>query len=245
MFTIEKNKIQYITKLNKQMLDISFSNDILKGKGLEDFKRVNCNFNQYYYFKNNNANILAVAHLDTVQTDDWYYVQDNRLFSPLVDDRIGVYVLLYLLSNLDCNFDILLTTGEETFNSTAQFFHTDKQYNWMFSFDRMSNDVVTYHYNNEQIVNDFNQLDIHNGIGSYSDICDLNHLNCFGMNFGAGYYNGHSLSGYVDLRMLMSQVLKFKKIYNIYKDIYLPNEKKIYNWVEKTDKYNLFEYNYI
>lgn len=242
MFIIQKNKIEYITKLNKNILDICFSNNILNGVGLEEFKKVNCNFNQYYYFKNNNSNILGIAHLDTIQQDEWYFVNNNYLYSPLVDDRMGVYSLLYLLPKLGCNFDILLTTDEEYCNSSAQFFHTDKQYNWMFQFDRMGNDVVTYDYYNKDIYKTFDELNIKTNLGIYSDICELEHLNCFGMNFGTGYYNNHNIDAYVDLKMFMKQILKFVKIYNQYKDIYLNTEFNIKNNFKYKYQFNNYRY---
>lgn len=226
-FTINKQDLQTITRLKKNELDIAFNKALLKGEGLDDdFKKVNCNYSQHYFFKDNNSNVLAVAHLDTVQPDDWYYIQNNILYSPVTDDRMGVYVLLYMLPRLGVNVDILLTIGEESLNSSAQFFYTEKQYNWMFSFDRKGEDVVTYSYHNEKFENALLKNGFRFGLGSYSDIVELEQLDCCGVNIGTGFFNYHDLDGYVDLKMLMRQVLRFRNFYNENNSTFFKSEDK-------------------
>lgn len=228
-FTINKSDYNIITKLNKPMLDLSFSNGLLYGEGLLGFKKVECNFNQHYFFKDNGADILAVAHLDTVQSGYWYYVKNNVLYSPVTDDRMGVYTLLHLLPSLGINFDVLLTIDEEHLNSSAQFFHTEKQYNWMFAFDRRGDDAVLYSYHNDKLENELRQNGFHIGFGSYSDIVELDDLDCCGINFGTAYFNYHFINGYVDLRMLMKQALKFRNFYNANHNTYFKSTPQRFN----------------
>jgi hypothetical protein len=103
-----------------------------------------------YFYKDNGSNTLAVAHLDTVQKRGWCELtqlsHDTLVFSPKLDDRLGAYVILELLPKLGINVDVLLTTDEESSNSTAMEFKTQKQYNWMVEFDRAGRDAVLYQY---------------------------------------------------------------------------------------------------
>jgi len=49
-------------------------------------------------YMDNNSDILGVAHLDTVfdtsKTANFYFENDNYIFSPKLDDRAGVFALL-------------------------------------------------------------------------------------------------------------------------------------------------------
>ena len=54
-----------------------------------------------YIFMDNQADILGVAHLDTVfDSDDrnnFYFESEDYIFSPKLDDRAGVFALLYYI----------------------------------------------------------------------------------------------------------------------------------------------------
>lgn len=178
-----------------------------------------------YYFKDNHSSILAVAHLDTVIKCSHFKLlsmpHKDLLFSPVHDDRLGAYLLLDYLPKLGISYDILLTNNEEKGQSTAQYF-TEKNYNWMFQFDRASDDVVLYDYETHQLKEILRNSNFTVGIGSYSDICSLDHLNCSGFNFGTCYYNQHTLDSFADLSELYLQIDKFKSFYSQYKNSPFP-----------------------
>lgn len=177
-----------------------------------------------YVYKDIGASILAVAHLDSVNAHDHFYVNnfagDDILFSTKVDDRLGAYIILHLLPRLGIHTDILLTEGEEVGKSTAKHFQTGKEYKWMFSFDRRGVDVVHYRYTNKPWVD---LLTKHFGKathGSVSDIDYLSHLKCCGLNIGTGYYDEHHLLAHANMSELVSQVGKFMQFYQTNKRIH-------------------------
>lgn len=183
-----------------------------------------------YWFKDNGSNILAVAHLDSVQ--EYTHFHEMKLphkhwvFSPTLDDRLGVYIIYFVLPILRLNYDILFTTDEEIGRSTASNFKTDKQYNWIFEFDRKGDDMVMYDYETKELVENIEKTGWKVGRGSYTDICELQHLNCKGFNFGTGYQDYHSKDAYVDMKVLITNIQKFFIFYQKFKDIHLPHEKK-------------------
>lgn len=183
---------------------------------------------RYYFFKDNGSNVLAVAHLDTVQKKGWCEAvrlpHDTFIFSPKLDDRLGAYVILELLPKLGVNCDILLTTDEEQGASTASEFETTKQYNWIVEFDRMGSDVVLYQYEAHKITDALEDQGFKIGQGSYSDIRDLVHLNCKAFNVGVGYENYHSEDCYARLRVLLLNVTRFVKFYLKHKDTRFEHE---------------------
>jgi len=182
-----------------------------------------------YYFKDNGSNILAVAHCDYVcnGTPDfasYSYKGTTYILSETLDDRLGVYLITKLLPSMGINVDVLLTTDEEIGLSTAQDFETDKQYNWIFSFDRRETDIVTYDYGDDE----FDDL-IYKATGqevewgSFSDIIYLEHLGVKGLNFGCGYSNEHTLKCFATTRKISRGLANFKSFYDKYKDTKLPH----------------------
>lgn len=175
-----------------------------------------------YYFKDNGSNILAVAHLDSVCNAKFcqilYHPQGWRIYSPALDDRLGAYVILHMLPTLGIKCDILLTNNEESGNTTAQHFITKKKYNWMFSFDRMGDDVVMYCYGDEEYRKILEKSEFTYGSGSFSCIAKLQHLGCRGFNFGVGYQDYHSQYAYAKFEDTISQVAKFTQFFKKYKD---------------------------
>ncbi len=188
-----------------------------------------------HLFKDNGADILAVAHLDTVQSTDHFYelfVGGQRwVLNPKLDDRLGVYVILDYLPLYGLNYDILLTEGEETGRSTAGDFvpPEGKQYNWMFQFDRMGEDVVMYDYSCIELRGYLERHTFKVGIGSFSDICKLEELGCKGFNVGVGYENYHSLWAIANLAILKRQILRFLSFYVEMHGIRLPHEKRVWS----------------
>lgn len=192
-----------------------------------------------YWFKDNNSKILAVAHLDSVQ--EWTHCKflGDRVYSPTLDDRLGVWVILEGLKGL--TFDILLTTNEEMCASTAADFKTKRQYNWIFEFDRSGTDVVMYDYESKEMEELLAENKFRLGVGSYTDICEIEHLNCKGFNFGTAYYDYHNQYAYANIPQLLTNIDRFKSFYLKYSKTrfpHTPTEKIYYSHFLKKDTYS-------
>lgn len=186
-----------------------------------------------YAFLDQGSNILAVAHLDTVQQDlSWACgsISGKRaIVCSKLDNRLGAYTILHQLPKMGVNVDILLTEDEEVCQSTASFFTTEKKYNWIVSFDRAGTDFVSYSYYWDIPIKWFGK----EGIGSYSDIADLQDLGCKGINVGNGTHSPHSETAYVIEQEYFSQLKKFIEMYNKIKDAHFPHEKIEYSRYKK------------
>lgn len=171
-----------------------------------------------YRFIDNGGDVLAVAHCDSVRCGSRHYQRrGNLVYSTALDDRIGVHIILDILPAMGVNVDVLLTDDEEIGQSTAQLFKANKQYNWMFQFDRRGTDAVVYHYAEmEPFVSKHFDL----GQGTFSDICWLD-LDCGGVNIGTGYYNEHTLDSFADLAETKRQICAFQRFYNEFSDVHI------------------------
>lgn len=171
----------------------------------------------YYFHKDNGSQILFVAHLDNVQDDrttNITWTADGPLVtSGALDDRLGAYVGLEMLPKLGITCDWLLTTNEEMGNSSAQWFETSKHYNWMIEFDRGGTDVVMYQFETAKYRQLIRNCGAHVGMGSYSDIADLDDLGCAGFNWGVGYEDYHSKRSHAWLDDTFRMVARFLKFY--------------------------------
>jgi hypothetical protein len=149
----------------------------------------------FYAYKDNGSNVLAVAHLDTVGLahERGCHFLDTEggpvVYSRALDDRLGAYIILDLLPSLGITCDVLLTVGEESGRSTAEFFEppTGKDYNWMIEFDRGGTDVVMYQYEDRATTKLVEASGARVGDGIFSDIAYLEHLGIKGFNWGVGY----------------------------------------------------------
>lgn len=174
---------------------------------------------------NNNSPILAIAHLDATMPPTHFAMGSHIsrpghtcIFSPMVDDRLGAYTLLYLLPLMGINCDILLSEGEEVGDPTSRWFYSKKKYNWMFQFDRMGTDVVHYQYISPEWLNALHKYFTEVRHGIFSDISFMSHLNIQGVNIGTGYYDYTRPSAWASLNDLVAQVQKFKNFYERYKE---------------------------
>jgi hypothetical protein len=180
--------------------------------------------NRSYWFKDNNASILAVAHLDTVVPNGYQVsatpviytkltakdaTSESWLFNPYLDDRLGVYTLLHVLPAMGINVDWLFTEDEEKGQSTAKLFTTEKKYNWMVSFDRAGSDVVTYQYDTPEWQKVLEEHHFQVKYGSYSDIRELEDLGCSGVNIGTGLRNGHDIYAAFSVKEYQYQLRRF------------------------------------
>jgi len=208
-------------------LDSFFDTERLSKSGWEvhdPYDNVISSWNERYAFKDNDATILAVAHCDTVHEGFYPYVFDAKnllVYTPELDDRIGVYIITSLLPRLGVKCDVLLTENEEWCSSTAKDFKTEKKYNWIMEWDRRGAGCVLYQYDTPELRNIMQKYDFKVEVGSYTDICDLHWLGVSGINFATGYTNEHTKTCYADLRCLAKQVVRFLRFYHDYKDIRL------------------------
>ena len=173
-----------------------------------------------YWYKDNGSNKLAVAHLDSVKPFTHFDIArlrpDTLIFTPNLDDRLGVYIILDYLDQIrDVKYDILLTTNEENGASTAAEFipPKGKKYSWMFMFDRVGTGCTVYNYRGAEweLALDDAGFSIHKG--SYSCIADLGFLGCKGVNFGAGYHDNHSDYAVAMKSEIMQQIRHFLLFY--------------------------------
>jgi hypothetical protein len=162
-----------------------------------------------------------VAHLDTVGRSRHFEVvrlgrkTPRLIFNEQLDDRLGAYLLLDYLPQLLGRgaYDVLLTTGEESFGSTGAYFLPPRRYHWIFSFDRAGDDVVTYCYTEKPWLDALRKARFTIGHGSYSCIDDMEHLGCCGVNAGCGYHNQHSHLCYVEVDETTKMVDLFARFY--------------------------------
>lgn len=200
---------------------------------------------RFYYYQDNGSDILAVAHLDSVQDEVTCDVIDTAA-GPLVvsgslDDRLGAYVILELLPALGIRCDILLTTDEERGATTAREFSEDydgKQYNWIIEFDRGGTDVVMYDYETPEYVALVEAAGARVGIGSYSDICELEDLGCAAWNWGVGYEDYHGPRAHAWLADTFKMVARFEQFHAMNAEIHLPHEPRRLNddgWISYRD----------
>lgn len=197
--------------------------------------RVKCRkngYNDFYFFKDNGSQILAVGHLDTVakETKRAAHFTNTEagpvVFSRALDDRLGVYTILELLPNLrePIVCDWLLTTGEESGQSTAEFFKTKKEYNWIIEFDRGGTDVVMYQFEDKDHLELIRAVGAKVGVGIFSDIGKLDKLGCKAFNWGIGYQDYHSSRSHAYLVDTFDMVEKWVEFYEVLNDVHMPHE---------------------
>jgi hypothetical protein len=200
---------------------------------------------RYWYIPgSDNAKVLMVGHADTVSTDmktgavpseqPFYYQTDPKTNRPEVvslsmDDRMGLFTIMWVLPQFGLDYDILITEDEESGMSSASLFDPPKQYNWAGEFDRSGDDVVMYDYHNDDNVALLQEAGFKVGYGSFTDICYLEtQLNASAFNFGTGYYRAHTTSCYVDIIEWWGMVQKFIAFFNNMKDTHIPYSPKKY-----------------
>lgn len=174
---------------------------------------------RFYWHRDNgpDSTVLAVAHLDTVQDDRTCQITETAggllATSGALDDRLGAYIILDLLPALGITVDVLLTTDEESGQSTASDFDPPKEYDWIIQFDRGGTDVVAYQYHTEDLEARVRASGARMGQGSYSDIVELEHLGVAGLNWGTGYQDYHSPRSHAWLDDTFRCVSKFARFY--------------------------------
>ncbi len=171
------------------------------------------NIKLHRIFIDRQADILFVAHLDTVLPPKFKRQTKNRIYATGLDDRFGCMIAYNLSEQLGA--DLLLTDHEESFATTAKY-HDCKEYNWIAEFDKAGDDVVTYQLDNPEFRQALKEYWILN-FGTYSDISQLYTEACC-MNVGIGYEKAHSEDSYICLKTMEEQVRKFVKFFEKHKD---------------------------
>lgn len=190
----------------------------------------------FYLFKDNGADVLAVAHLDTVMPHDRRTANfistasGPVVYSGALDDRLGAYTILELLPKLGIQYDILLTVGEESGQSTAQYFDPIKEYNWVIEFDRGGTDVVLYQYEDNESMQLVRRSGAKVGDGIFSDISYMDHLEVKCFNWGVGYRDYHGPRSHAYLEDYWEMVSYFLEFHEENADVYLPHEAKDNNY---------------
>lgn len=190
-------------------------------------------------FIDRGAPILGIAHLDYVCQVEPYFIAGKAMntrmvLSPALDNRLGAYLLIHVMHRLNIVCDILLTDGEETGQSTGQFFHKlypDKKYNWMFQFDRLGDDIVTYQYKGKEW-EDAIKLATARKVthGMSSDICKMDDVGCNGMNIGIGYQEYHGPYSRVLWRDVNSGIYSLFHMNRLWRDTSFPYTKPVYEY---------------
>lgn len=198
-----------------------------------------CQDENYYFYKDNGSDILAVAHLDTVVRRDQRltgFVETASgpvVYSGALDDRLGAYIILELLPKMGIQHDILLTVGEESGCSTAEHFETTKEYNWVIEFDRGGTDVVMYEYETKHLANMVRASGARVGQGIFTDICYLQHLGCKAINWGVGYRDYHGPRSHAFLDETAMMVGHYLRFHEANQATFLPHEPVYdkYAWI--------------
>lgn len=213
------NKLKYWLK----PIDVIF--DDFNGLVLDDVDKT-----KRRIFIDHGADILFVAHLDTVIEPRFIRKTRKRIYATGLDDRLGCLIAYELSEQL--NADLLLTDNEESFKSTAQY-HNYKDYKWIVEFDRYHDDVVVYDCGSidfKVALMDYWKI----GIGSFSDISVMN-VTCCCMNLGIGYYNAHGQNSYCVIKQVYRQIEKLKLFYAKYKNTAFIRDVLFQKWAYVED----------
>ena len=169
--------------------------------------------------------IALVAHLDTVfktpPTEILYDTALNMMISPQgagFDDRIGVWMILQILSTTKLRPHVIFTMGEEVGGlgavALAKINCPFADLRFMIELDRRgSNDCVFYDCDNPSFTSYIESFGFVENWGSYTDICDLmESWRIAGVNFSVGYRDEHTVSEVLFVEQALDTMQKVKKI---------------------------------
>ncbi len=163
---------------------------------------ITCRGGQVCFHSDRGSDILAVAHLDTVQDVTPVRVSNAMLRSTGIDDRLGVHIITRVLPAVGLATDVLLTIDEERGASSGRIFEppAGRRYKMMVEFDRRDCEAVLYQYDTPAFRRALGEFGIQvANDGTYSDISSMSHLGCPGINFGTGYRHAHHPDAEADL----------------------------------------------
>jgi len=196
-----------------------------------------------YWFKDNNSKTLTVAHIDHIGKDRPVFKSNGDFVNCIsLDDRLGIYCMLDIYPKIGIKTDLLITDFEEIGNTTATYFDSTKDYNWIVELDRRLDGFVTYNdyteYNDTLIYN----FGTHH-YGSFSDISMLpQSRDTLSFNLGIGYNKEHTTNCYANLRHTLTAMYNLLRFWRKYKDAAMHVE---YIPITKRSYYNKWDKNYI
>lgn len=199
----------------------------------------------FYFFRDSGSRVLAVAHLDTVAYEEEraaHFLDTEAgpvVYSRALDDRLGAYIILHLLPELGIEYDVLLTVGEESGCSTATFFETTQQYDWIIEFDRGGTDVVMYQYDDDDTRAAVRACHAQVGDGIFSDISYMEHLGVKGFNWGVGYRDYHGPRAHAYLDDTYAMVARYLKFHQQNQGVAMPHEVESDPWF-KSSRYGRY-----
>jgi len=137
------------------------------------------------------------------------------------DDRLGCYLAYTLQEQYPHYFDMLLCDYEEQGQSTAEYFIPTHKYNFVIELDREGFDFVDYGLASAEFCKEFEHTTgIKQDWGSFSDICELQNVDCSKINLGTGCYSSHSRNSGFSPLVCQSQIRGLMEFVEVYKDTY-------------------------
>ena len=170
------------------------------------------------------SSVLGIAHVDTDHKPGQFYhcKETRRLWSPTLDNRLGVHILLNELRVYGVELDILLTSQDDRGYSTASDYFGPDEYNWMVSFNLRGSGVSMHQYHREEMARILlNYSLLARDTDEFPDIAELWFLGILGFDIGNGIV-GQGRDTSVLLRVADRQVRRFVRFYREYKDKILP-----------------------
>lgn len=180
--------------------------------------------------------VMLVAHMDTVhhdrctivcQSDDGRYLMSPQGIGG--DDRCGIYMVLRVLDKLKCH--VLFTEDEEhgcvgAGKFAAGDIKPDLKY--IVEFDRKGDDdCVFYQCDNPDFAKFVEGFGFTTASGSCSDISKVAPaLGVAAVNLSSGYYNPHTTSEFIDMKIVERNIDKAIKMISTESDKFEYIEKK-------------------
>lgn len=192
-----------------------------------------------YVYAKGKFPVLLVAHMDTVHKEtvnEFRYTSDGDWISSPQgiggDDRCGIYMILDIIEDTRCS--VLFTEDEEIGMVGASKFAKsdlidDIKVNYIIELDRRGDsDAVFYDCENDEFTDFICDKDEEGWVeqwGSFSDISTIAPvMKTAAVNFSCGYYGAHTLSEYVSLSQMYTNIERVKHL------------------LKRTDKDKFFEY---
>jgi len=182
--------------------------------------RVSFGLRQYWHIKSGEK-ILLVAHIDTVLRPTKPRFKKKRIKARGLDDRLGVYMAMSILSEMSDVVDVLITDDEEIGQSTASMVPTEDLagYNCIIELDRAGTDFVHYDLADDDLIDAYTEF-ADEGFGFGSDIGHLKSPSCGCINVGIGYYKQHAKDSYAKTEDFVKAYHDVKKFIGKYQDVH-------------------------
>lgn len=179
-----------------------------------------------FEFHDNGADVLFVAHLDTVQDGVPKITKVNEktreIFHPCLDNRLGLLAIRALIPHfIKGPYDVLLTTGEESGKSTAREFARDHKeimgrYKVAISFDRGFETPALYSSLRDKKWREaIAALGFKPESGSFSDTTILADAGMRIVNLPCGMRDYHGKKAYAKLAELEHSLSKLQEIVDV------------------------------